>query len=146
MDNNLEYKEGSHSDFIEYLFSNEPKDKDSIQLESPPLDPNKNMGLHIFEQLLMIYVDGLKYFFGENQKVNINKLSQEDIEKVNQYFISMNYEVNLEVFATMNEYQFKFPNYFKDQQHIQSDTTLNDFYYEIYSENNKVFRISFRNM
>ena len=146
MDNNLEYKEGSHSDFIEYLFSNEPKDKDSIQLESPHLDPNKNMGLHIFEQLLMIYVDGLKYFFGENQKVNINKLSQEDIEKVNQYFISMNYEVNLEVFATMNEYQFKFPNYFKDQQHIQSDTTLNDFYYEIYSENNKVFRISFRNM
>ena len=146
MDNNLEYKEGSHSEFIDYLFSNEPKDKDSIQLESPPLDPNKNMGLHIFEQLLMIYVDGLKYFFGDNQKVNINKLSQEDIEKVNQYFISINYEVNLEVFSTMNEYQFKFPNYFKNQEHINKNTKLEDFHYEIYGENNKVFRLSFKDI
>ena len=142
----MEYKEGSHSDFIEYLFSKEPKDKDSIQLESPPIDPDKNMGLHIFEQLLMIFVDGLKYFYGVNDKVNINKLSQQDIEKVNKYFISMNYSVNLEVFPTMNDYKFKFPNYFKNQEHIKNDTKLEDFYYEIFDMNNKVFRISFKDI
>ena len=86
------------------------------------------MGLHIFEQLLMIFVDGLKYFYGEKaNKVDINKLSQEDIEKVNKYFISMNYSVNLEVFPTMNDYKFKFPNYFKNQEHIKNDTKLEDF-------------------
>ena len=92
----------------------------------------------------MIFVDGLKYFYGDNNgKVNISELNKEDIEKVNQYFISMNYEVKLEVFKTINEYKFKFPNYFKNQEHIKNDTLLEDFYYEIFNENNCAFRISF---
>ena len=143
MDQDTEYKEGSHDEFINYLFSNGPKEKGEVKLELPLLDTDKNLGLHEFEQLLMIYVDGLKFFYSENNQVNINQLSQQNIENINQYFISMNYQVILDVFPTINDYQFKFPNYFKDQQHIQSDTKLNDFYYEIYGENNKVFRISF---
>ena len=140
-----DYKEGSHSQFIEYLFSDSPKDKGVIQLESTYIEPGKNIGLHTFEQLLMIFVDGLKYFYGENNKVDINKLKQEDIEKVNEYFISMNYKVNLEVFPTINEYKFKFPNYFKNQENIKNETKLEDFYYEIFNENNCVYRISFIN-
>jgi len=93
-----DYKEGDHSQFIEYLFSDSPKDKGGIQLESTYIEPGKNIGLHTFEQLLMIFVDGLKYFYGENNKVDINKLKKEDIEKVNEYFVSMNYKVNLEIF------------------------------------------------
>ena len=140
-----DYKEGSHSEFIEYLFSQEPKEKGAIQLESTYIEPGKNIGLHTFEQLLMIFVDGLKYFYGENGKVDINKLEQEDIEKVNEYFLSMNYTVNLEVFPTMNEYKFKFPNYFKNQEHIKPETKLEDFYYEIFGNNNCAYRISFIN-
>lgn len=140
-----DYKEGSHSEFIEYLFSQEPKEKGAIQLESTYIEPGKNIGLHTFEQLLMIFVDGLKYFYGENGKVDINKLEQEDIEKVNEYFLSMNYKVNLEVFPTMNEYKFKFPNYFKNQEHIKPETKLEDFYYEIFGNNNCAYRISFMN-
>lgn len=141
---NTEYKEGSHDEFISYLFSNEPKEKGEVKLELPLLDTNKNLGLHEFEQLLMIYVDGLKFFYSENDQVQINNLSQQNIEHVNQYFISMNYLVYLEIFPTINDYKFKFPNYFKYQQHIKSNTKLEDFYYEIYGENNKVFRISFK--
>jgi len=140
-----DYKEGSHSQFIEYLFSDSPKDKGVIQLESTYIEPGKNIGLHTFEQLLMIFVDGLKYFYGENNKVDINKLKQGDIEKVNEYFISMNYKVNLEVFPTINEYKFKFPNYFKNQDNIKNETNLEDFYYEIFNENNCAYRISFIN-
>ena len=143
MSQETEYKEGNHNEFIQYLFSDSPKEKGMIELELPLLEPNKNIGLHIFEQLLMIFVDGLKYFYGENNKVNINSLKKEDIEKVNEYFISMNYSVKLDYFPTMNEYQFKFPNYFKNQKHIQSDTKLEDFYYEIFNEQNCAFRISF---
>ena len=140
-----DYKEGDHSQFIEYLFSDSPKDKGAIQLESTYIEPSKNIGLHTFEQLLMIFVDGLKYFYGEKDKVDINKLKKEDIEKVNEYFISMNYKVNLEIFLTMNEYKFKFPNYFKNQEHIKSETKLEDFYYEIFGNNNCAYRISFEN-
>ena len=46
----------------------------------------------------------------------------------------------------MNEYIFKHPNYFKDQQHITKDTLLEDFYYEVYGKDNCVFRISFKKL
>ena len=39
---NTEYKEGNHDEFIQYLFTNEPKPQASIQLESPLLEPVKN--------------------------------------------------------------------------------------------------------
>ena len=87
---NTEYKEGEHDDFIEYLFSNPPKEKGTVKLELPLVEKDKNLGLHEFEQLLMIFVDGLKYFFGKNGKVDINKLNSTDLKKVNDYFISMN--------------------------------------------------------
>ena len=137
------YKEGSHEEFIDYLFSDSPKNKGDVTLELPLLEKNKNLGLHIFEQLLMIFVDGLKYFYGNDDKVDINKLNENDIMKVNEYFISMNYNVILDVFKTMNDYKFKFPNYFKNQENIKNETKLEDFYYEIFGENNCAFRISF---
>ena len=142
----IDYKEGDHSEFIHYLYSSEPKSQGTIQLELPLTDENKNIGLHIFEQLLMIFVDGLKYFYGKEGKVNINELTEENIYKVQKYFLSMDYSAKIDIFPTVNEYQFKFPNYFKNQEHIQKDTQLKDFYYEIFNEHNKVFRISFEKL
>ena len=146
MTDKIDYEEGSHQQFIQYLYSSEPREKGEIQLESTYIEPGKNIGLHTFEQLLMIFVDGLKYFYGDiNGKVTISELNKKDIEKVNKYFISMNYKVNLEVFPTMNEYKFKHPNYFKNQEHIKTETKLEDFYYEIFGEGNCAYRISFMN-
>ena len=109
MNSDTVFKEGNHNDFINYLFSDSPREKGEVKLELPLNEPGKNLGLHEFEQLLMIFVDGLKYFYGINGKVDINKLTKEDIEKVNSYFLSMNYEVQLDIFPTMNEYIFKHP-------------------------------------
>jgi hypothetical protein len=143
---NIEYEEGNHLEFINFLYSREPRNRGEIQLESNYIEPGKNIGLHIFEQLLMIFVDGLKYFNGDkNNKVTISEIKSEDIEKINRYFISMNYFANLEVFPTINEYKFKFPNYFKNQKHITIETKLEDFYYEIYDKDNCAYRISFKN-
>jgi hypothetical protein len=149
MNTGREYKEGQHEEFIQYLFTDSPKEKGEISLELPLPEGSekcKNIGLHIFEQLLMIFVDGLKYFYGKDNKVDINKLVKEDFEKVNEYFISMNYSVDLKVFETMNEYQFKFPNYFNNQEHIRPETKLEDFYYEVFNNDNKAFRISFNKL
>ena len=144
MNNDVDVYEGNHDEFIKYLYSSNPKEKGTIKLELPLEDENKNIHLHVFEQLLMIFVDGLKFFYGDsNGKVTISELTQEDIEKVNCYFISMNYKVNLEVFQTIHEYKFKFPNYFKNQENIKKDTPLKDFYYEIFNNQNCAFRISF---
>lgn len=134
---------GSHEEFIRYLFSNEPKEPHKISLELPLDDNNKNMYLHIFEQLLMIFTDGAKYLHGVNGKVNVNALTKEDIDKIDKYFISFGYRIIINIYETINDYQFKFPNYFKDKKYIDVNTKLEDFFYEIFSINNKVFRISF---
>ena len=110
------------------LFINS-RNRGEIQLESNYIEPGKNIGLHIFEQLLMIFVDGLKYFYSnENNKVDISQLDMRNIEKINKYFISMNYFVNLDIYPTMYDYKFVFPDYFKNQKYIKSETKLEDFF------------------
>ena len=147
MNPTIDYKEGHHDEFIHYLFSSEPKPKDSIQLELPNDDETKNIYHHIFEQLLMIFVDGLKYFYGDSEgKVSINQLSEEDINKMNLYFQSMNYKIHLSIYPTIFEYQFKYPNYFKTPHTINDSTTLDDFFYEIFINQNKVYRIQFNRL
>jgi hypothetical protein len=142
----MDFKEGDHCDFINYLYSNNPKPVGSIDLELP-LNDNKNIYLHIFEQLLMIFVDGLKYFYkDENNKVKLVDLTSENIEKINLYFLSMNYCVNVEIFKTIHDYQFKYPNYFKNQSLIDDNVKLEDFFYETYDDQNCSYRVSFKKL
>ena len=54
-------KEGDADDFTIFLFSHKPNEPNSIKLELDEPEKNKHIGLHIFQQLLQIYVDGLKY-------------------------------------------------------------------------------------
>ena len=50
MTDKIDYEEGSHQQFIQYLYSSEPRGKGAIQLESTYIEPGKNIGLHTFEQ------------------------------------------------------------------------------------------------
>jgi hypothetical protein len=130
-------------DFIQYMFDEEPKPKDTVQLECPDIDEGKNIHLHIFEQLLMIYVQGLKHkWHNEEGKVDLTQLTDENISLMKRYFESINYIVNIEVFD-LHTYQFKFPDYFKNQEHITDKTLLPDFFYETQGSDTKMYRISF---
>jgi hypothetical protein len=144
---NTDYREGEYSEFIEFLFSEDPKPPHTIVYECPPPDSTMHHGLHVFEQMLMIFVDGLKYFHeNEEGKVNVDQLTPDDKHRMTQYFQSMGYELVISLYETINEYQFRYPNYFKDKEKITSDTRLSDFYYEIYGQDNRVFRVSFRHL
>jgi len=130
-------------DFIKYMFDSEPKEKTSIQLECPDIPPKKNVNLHIFEQLLMIYVGGLKHLWSDSVgKVDLTKLTEENIHLMKRYFESIDYEVSIQVFD-LNNYEFKFPDYFKDQGKITDAIMLNDFFYESQGYDTKMYRISF---
>ena len=149
MSQETEYKEGNHSEFIQYLFSDSPKDEGVITLELPLSGEGKNIGLHIFEQLLQIFVDGLKYLYGDGSvqgKVDISELTEENMETMKQYFLSIGFHIILDTYDQSN-YVAK-PNVFIDHELIKKDTMLNEFYYEILTENeNKVkiiYRISFK--
>ena len=143
MDPKIVEEEGTHDEFIVYLFGSEPKVKDSIQLECPDIPDTKNTHLHIFEQLLMIYVSGLKYLWSDSDgKVDLTKLTEDNISLMKRYFESINYIVNIDVFD-LSTYQFKFPDYFKNQDKITDKTLLPDFFYETQGADTKMYRISF---
>ena len=144
-----EYKEGNHNEFIQYLFSDSPKEKGMIELELPLSEEGKNIGLHIFEQLLQIFVDGLKYLYGDGSpegKVDVSKLNEENMDTMKKYFLSIGFHVILDTYDQSN-YLAK-PDVFMNHKLIKEDTMLNEFYYEILTEDeNKVkiiYRISFK--
>ena len=130
-------------DFLVYMFGSEPKPEGSIQLECPDIPDGKNTHLHIFEQLLMIYIGGLKHLWSNSEgKVDLTELTQDNIELMEHYFKSISYDVSVDVFD-LHSYQFRFPNYFKDQDKITQDTMLSDFFYETQGSDTKMYRISF---
>uniref|UniRef100_A0A6C0L3T3 Uncharacterized protein n=1 Tax=viral metagenome TaxID=1070528 RepID=A0A6C0L3T3_9ZZZZ len=138
-----EYVKGSGDDFIHFIFSNAPKDEGSIKLELDPCPDNTKIGLHIFQELLMIFTGGLKYIFGSNGQVNILELQSEDIHLMNQYFKSFGFSLEVNKFSIVDYLDnMKLPNYFVDQELIEDTTQLRDIYFER-TFDEYIFRISF---
>jgi hypothetical protein len=142
---NTEYKDGDHDSFIEYVFKDTPKEKNSIKLELDPPDKNNNINKHIFEQLLQIFTDGMKYLYSDNDnKVNIASLEIDSIFKMKEYFESFGVELIFNMYDQTN-YVLK-PYIYNNPELYNKSKSVNDFYYEIPLEkNNKilVYRISF---
>ena len=88
-----EYKSGDHDSFIKYVFTKNPKPKMTIKLELDPPNPGNNINKHIFEQLLQIFVDGLKFLYGKDNKVDISTLQIENILLMKEYFTSFGIEL-----------------------------------------------------
>jgi len=140
---NTEYMDGDADEFTIFLFSEPPKEKNSIKLELDPSKKEIHIGLHIFQELLMIFTAGIKYLFSKNEKVDITTLTEEDISLMNRYFESMGFTININIF-TIEGYlsNMKLPNYFLHQELIKEDTPLDSFYYET-THNQKIYRIYF---
>ena len=138
-----EYIEGNGDDFLKYIFSSEPREKNSVKLELDPPDQGVKLGLHIFQELLMVFTMGLKYLYSEGDALNISTISPEDIDKINRHFQSFGFSVLVENF-TIQDYlsNMKLPNFFKNKELIKDDTLLRDIYYETFV-NDFIYRITF---
>lgn len=140
---NTDYIEGNGDDFLKFIFSTEPRAINSVKLELDPPKDGIKIGLHIFQELLMVFTMALKFLYSDNEVLNISSINQEDIEKINKHFQSFGHILCLEKF-TIHDYlsNMKLPNYFKDKHLIQDNTLLKDIYYESYV-NDSIYRISF---
>ena len=142
---NTEYKDGDHNSFIEYVFQKEPKEKNSIKLELDSPQEGNNINKHIFEQLLQIFTDGMKYLYSDNDnKVNTASLEIESILKMKEYFESFGVELIFNMYDQTN-YVLK-PYIYNNPELYNKSKKVCDFYYEIPLEkDNKmlVYRISF---
>lgn len=138
-----EYIEGNGDDFLKYIFSSEPREKNSVKLELDPPDEGVKLGLHIFQELLMVFTMGLKYLYSEGDALNISTISSHDIDKINRHFQSFGFSILVEKF-TIRDYlsNMKIPNFFKNKELIKDDTLLRDIYYETFV-NDLIYRITF---
>ena len=138
-----EYLDGDGDDFTIFLFSKKPMKPNTVKLQLNPENKDIHIGLHIFQELLMIFTLGAKYLFSKNEKLDITKLEQKDIDLLNEYFKSIGFTISVEIF-TISDYleNMKLPNYFLKQELIGENTPLDAFYYET-SFNQMIYRISF---
>ena len=143
--------DGDGDDFTIFLFSHPVKEPNTIKLELAPPEKGVHIGLHIFQELLQIFVDGLKYFYGQQSgkdegKVDINSLTEENIDLMKRYFLSIGFKLILDVFTPEN-YVSK-PDIFNDKSLIKENTMLDEYFYEIttYDSNDmeKIYRVSFK--
>jgi hypothetical protein len=52
-----------------------------------------------FEMLLIITVEGLKKYYGDdNNKVNITNLTKDDVDKINKYLQKINVKLNFKIY------------------------------------------------
>lgn len=142
-DKDTKYIDGDADDFTIFLFSEKPKDKNTIKLELTPSEKPIHIGLHVFQELLMIFTSGMKYLFSKEDKLDITQLDVHDIQIINKYFESMGFQVNVNIF-TIPEYldNMKLPNYFLNHELIDDNTMLDDFYYETSLKGN-IYRVYF---
>lgn len=138
--------DGDGDDFTIFLFSHPVKEPNTIKLELAQPEKGVHIGLHIFQELLQIFVDGLKYFFSDKDdegKVDINNLTEENIDLMKRYFLSIGFELILDVF-TPDDYVSK-PDIFKDHSLIKENTMLDEYFYEISTyDSEKIYRVSFK--
>ena len=147
--------DGDGDDFTIFLFSHPVKEPNTIKLELAQPEKGVHIGLHIFQELLQIFVDGLKYFYGQRSgkcsgkgdcKVDINSLTEENIDLMKRYFLSIGFQLILDVF-TPDDYVSK-PDIFKDHSLIKENTMLDEYFYEISTydsdDSEKIYRVSFK--
>lgn len=96
-----------------------------------------------FEMLVLIVTEGLKYFFGENGKVNIDVLTTKDFLKIKEYLkkinIDMHYQYYLYEQWENNKLYKKYITY--DKIVINKDTKLEELYFILKPQNSKIIYI-----
>ena len=100
-----------------------------------------------FEMLLIITVEGLKKYYGdENEKVNITNLTKDDVDKINKYLEKINIKLNFKIYDTITYFIYKENGLLKNftEMEINDNTPLNSINYIIKkNEMNIIYAINF---
>ena len=97
------YKEIDYEQFVKELYSKQPKDPNTVIIDLDQSNVNA-----LFEKLITLFKDGLVYFYGdESNKVDLEKLNNDQILLINKYFNSFSVNVNFKVanFTDIEKYK-----------------------------------------
>lgn len=131
---NVVEKEMDVYEISNMLFNNKLSDSDIFDIYSEDLKT-------YFEMLVIIFTEGLKFFFGNQGKVDINKLSLDDFEKINTYLKQIKVNANLTIFSLEEWCNQKYNVLNYDKIKITNMTKLNELNFII--ESNYIYVINF---
>ena len=96
-----------------------------------------------FEMLIIIVTEGLKLFFGDNGKVNLDYLEHKDFLKIKEYLKKINIDMHLNQFThdewVCNSLYDKYINY--DKFNINTSTKLEELYFILNPLNSRIIYV-----
>lgn len=115
-------------DITKEIFNKPIKKPFEIHLDfSDPNKDSKDSGNldFLFKQLLIIFTEGMKILYGDNnKKVNLTVLTETDFEKVNRYFNSFGFRISYHIEPKESKYE---PN-------VGEKKNLKDFFLRLRTE------------
>ena len=114
----------------EKIFEGEPKKVKSIQIEfsNDELENKENdFNKKIFDMLLEIFYDGMKKFHLKNGKVNLEEVSNDEFNKIKEYFWSTGFDV---FYKLIKDNEVVFKNDYKEKK-----SELKDYYLKLKTDN-----------
>ena len=128
-------------DLVLTLFSKPPGEPNSHKISFDTSDLKQ-----LFESLLIIFTNGMKYLFGnQNGVVELDKLSSEDIELFQKYLNSMGFLFYFDVFDDSNENREKTQNMKYTNLTLHSQSKLSDMFFPLLSKG-KIYLINFNSL
>lgn len=119
----------------------------------PPGEPNSNRISfdtsnlrQLFESLLIIFTNGMKYLYGNSSGVvELDKLSTDNIELFQKYFNSIGFLFYFDIFDDSNENREKTQNMKYTNLTLHSQSKLSDLFFPLLSKG-KIYLINFNSI
>ena len=121
--------------FVEKIFtcSIKPKNTYNLQVDITNIKD-------LFEMLLMVFTKGMKILYGNTGVVVLKNISETQLYKMKDYFLSIGYKLNIQIY---NEIEYASKNIIKySNYNINNKTKLSELVLPFKSEN-IVYIISF---
>ena len=134
-------KEIDFDELILTLFNNPPKPANTFGASFINKDSNTNLK-EIFENLLILFTEGMKILFGNQGKVNLETLSQDDILLFNKYMESIGLKLIIDVRNEQDGIIYDYSKFKYTNINIISRTKLNELKLPFLTSN-QVYIISF---
>lgn len=89
---------------IEKVFSDKPQSPGIYQIIFDPseIDPSSDYTQYVFEQLLIIFSEGSKIYFHQDQ-IDISQITPQDFYQLQLYFHSMGFRVDCQIEKILDE-------------------------------------------
>tara|TARA_B110001469_G_scaffold127841_1_gene151064 strand:- start:9970 stop:10401 length:432 start_codon:yes stop_codon:yes gene_type:complete len=123
--NHIGEKELGLEELVDTLFNNPPKDPKSFSISFVNKDSITDLK-EVFENLLILFTEGMKILYGNNGKVNLDTLTENDINNYNKYMNSIGLKLLVDIRVLEEGINQDYSKFKYSNINITSRTKLNE--------------------